>query len=421
MAAAFVLAPLIGWEAPTASSDLAMTFWLIAAAVAMAAYAKRAAPGLALATGLFAGLALTFKIVSGIYLIPIAIVFAGLLLTASKASYRARLGDAGLFTLGGLAAGAPWLLIRLFQTGNPVFPLYNNIFKSDKWPPVQEKFDLWLYGIGHSAGDAAGVLWEVALHPWRFGQWQPAWAIGIPVLAVAGALALLPSASRNRQSAALLGLTLLAAAAWFFLSQYHRYGLPAFALTALVGAGGLTLALRDAPKQLAGALGAALICAWFAGGAVLLQPMFWPQPFPSGVVLGRESREDYRERTVPGYDALRFLDGRMRGTDEAAALVGYPYNYFVENRVYDINLPSEISPFTRAALYGTTPDAAARILREGGISWLLIDYRHPPGADSGPWPPAWLQQNLLNPAFLGAYTEVAYDKGNVIVYHLLDR
>ena len=90
----------------------------------------------------------------------------------------------------GLAIGLPWLLIRFAQTGNPVFPLFNNVFKSAKWPPIHERFDLWLYGIGHDPGDLATVLWEVSLHPWRFGQEMPTWSIGLTAMLIVAVVTL---------------------------------------------------------------------------------------------------------------------------------------------------------------------------------------------------------------------------------------
>jgi 4-amino-4-deoxy-L-arabinose transferase-like glycosyltransferase len=411
------LAALVSYEAPSASSDLAMTFWLLAAAVALGVYATAPSKSAALMTGLFGGLALTFKIVAGIYLFPLALAFATLLVTSDRHPPAARLRDALAFAGGGLLTGAPWLLIRLVQTGNPIFPLYNDVFRSDKWPPVREKFDLWLYGIGHSPADAVSVWWEVALHPWRFGQWLPPWAIGLPVLAFAAVFVRPAETLRGRPRAALFLLAGLAALAWFLLSQYHRYGLPAFALLGLVGGAAVWGALRALPGRLSATAAVALLATWAAGGAVLTLTTGVPDPYPSRVVLGHETRAAYRDRAIAGYAPLSFLDEAMRGTTDAAGLVGYPYNFFVVNRVYDITEPPELSPFTAAAKSGAPPAAMAAMLLDAGVRWVLVDYN----LLAEQPPPDWLARGILSPEFLQSQTEVAFQKYNVVVYRILDR
>jgi hypothetical protein len=410
-AAALCFAPLVIWESVTASSDLAMTFWLIASATAIAAYAARPRAGTALLAGLFAGLAVSFKIVSGIYVIPLALGFAALLILVTPAGSRATQGLA--FAGGGLMAGAPWLLLRWVQTGNPVFPLYNNIFKSDKWAHIHERFDLAFFGIGHELSDFVAVWWEVAAHPWRFGQWHPPWAIGIPVLVFGAALLTLPRLTANRSNAALMSLALLAAIFWFALSQYHRYGLPAFALMALLGGAGLWLALRQLPKPWPAIAATALLTTWFLAGSALGLVTFHPD-YPADVVLGRESRESYQRRSIANYEALRFLDGAMRDGEEAGT-TGYPFNYFVLYPLHDLRDPGP--PSTRfRELAGLAPSEMAQRLLDERIRWLLVDHNR--ANQEGQ--PEWLREGVLSAHFLDSQTEVAFERGGAVVYRILD-
>ncbi|HEY7269478.1 MAG TPA: hypothetical protein VH951_06595 [Dehalococcoidia bacterium] len=412
------MAALVTFEASSASSDLAMTAWLVAAAVALAAYVSKPSVRLALVTGLFGGLALTFKIVAGIYVIPLALAFLAALLVVGRHWPRPALSEAASFGVGGAITGLPWLLMRWIQTGNPVFPLYNDVFQSDKWPPVRERFDLWLYGVGHSAGDAGSVWWELAAHPWRFGQWLPPWSMGLPALAFLAAVLMAPGLLKDRPGATMALLAVLAAGSWFLLSQYHRYGLPAVALLAIVAGGGIWAALRQLPRPVAAAAGGALLSVWFAGGLVLTLVMGVPDPYPSDVLLGHENRQTYRDRSTADYFPLQFVENATRGTDEAAAIVGYPYNYFVTNRVYDYTQPPTLSPFSRVALSSETPDQMARDLLASHVRWLIVDYN--PVSGESPWPPAYLTSRVLSEAFLKAHTEVAFQQYGVVVYRILD-
>jgi hypothetical protein len=365
--------------------------------------------------GLFGGFALTFKIVAGIYLLPVGLAFvaaAGL----SRPGARTLLQHSAAFGCAGLATGGPWLLIRLLQTGNPIFPLYNNVFGSDKWPPVNERFDLWLFGVGHTLSDAASAWWEVSLHPWRFGQWMAPWAVGVTVLGFAAAIPMSGAIFKSRDKAAIIALAVLAAGAWFLLSQYHRYGLPAFSLLAIAGGAGVAAALRQAPKPIATATAGVMLLVLFAGAGASAMVMAIPGPFPSRVVLGDESREAYRDRTTADYFPLRFLDEATRGTDDRAAILGYPYNYFVTNRLYDAGLPAEASPFSRIARSGAPAAEMARQLLANKVRWLVVDY-NPVGGES-PWPPDYLAKGVFSPDFLNNYTDVVFQKYNVFVYRI---
>jgi hypothetical protein len=418
-AALIGLAALVTFESSSASSDLAVTVWTVAAGLAVAAYASHPSWRAALMAGLFGGLALTFKIVAGIYVLPLALAFiAGLIIWSRRGPLEAG-RDAAAFAAGGLLTGAPWLLIRFFQTGNPVFPLYNNVFKSDRWPPVHERFDLWLYGVGHNIDDAGTVWWQIAVHPWRFGQWLPPWAIGLPALTFVAALLMAPWLPKSRPAVFLALVALLTAGSWFLLSQYHRYGLPAFSLLAMVGGAGIWAAARQLPKPLPAVALTAALSVWFAGGVILTLVMGVPEPYPTRVVLGQESREAFRDRSVADYYPLSYLESVTRGTDDQAAILGYPYNYFVTNRLYDVIVPETLSPFRRIALSGASPGVMARELLDSHIRWLVVDY-NPIGGESQ-WPPDWLARGVLSDAFLQAHTEVAFEKYRVVVYRILDR
>ena len=417
-ASLFVLSPLVLGESITASSDLAMSFWLIAALLALVIYIERPGGHTAALAGLCAGLSLTFKIVSALYIMPVAAVFA-LALFGRRPRDRESLAREGMsFAAAGVAVGLPWLLIRLVQTGNPVFPLFNNVFKSDKWPPIHERFDLWLYGIGHGAGDFGRVLWEVTLRPGDFGQDIPSWSIGAAALMLPAVLIALPSIARDRTRSLVLALAILSALSWFYLSQYHRYGLPAFALMALFSGAVIALLLRRAPRLLGAQAGAILLSCLFAAGLALSLLYVDPAPYPTDFVLGRESPAEYRDRTTAGYAALLFVDSATTGTQEEAAILGYPYNYFVRARMFDMELPREISPFRRAAESGLKDDSLALALIDANIRWLVV--RSEPIAPGQEWPPAWLAAGVLSPDFLAGHTEVAFEKYDVVVYRILD-
>ena len=442
-AALFGLMPLVVWESTAVTSDLPMTFFAVAAVYLML---LRTSSGREIggAAGLCAGLALAFKVVAAIYILPLALAFAAsVLLSKRRAESREVALPVVRFALGGLIGGAPWLLLRLVQVGNPVLPLLNNVFKSDRWPHVDERFDLDQFGVGTSVSDLVSVWWQASADPSRFGQATPDWVIGVVLLAPVGLLLLLVPAiwparraegavnghqgtpwvgpgAHERMTAVWLVAAGASLLAWFFLSQYLRYGLPAFALLAPPGAWALVEALRriDRPDIAALAPGVA-VAVLGASGAVITVAAFslTPEHFPTNVLLGRETAAEYRERWIPNRGAIAFFDEVTRGTDESGVILGFPYNYFASNRLYDVIVPGTLSPFRRIVDAGLTFDETSTRLVEANVRWLIYDSNNPFVAPE--WPPDWLAESVLSAAFIAGYTEVAFEENGVFVYRIV--
>ena len=436
----FALMPVVVWEATSASSDLAMTFFLVAGVylTALRAVGRRAdwqtgssEARTALAAGLFTGAAVSFKLVSALYVAPVALAFlvgetwGAFGQSGNRAIWQARLGawakSVAAFGLGGVIAGAPWLVLRWVQTGNPVFPLLNDVFRSDKWPPVNERFDLPFFGVGTSASDFATFWWRATEDPSLFGQPAPSWFLGLPLILALGALVLLPALLRSRGALIWTATAFGCALVWFFFSQYHRYGLPAFALLCLPAGFAVTEAARRlsrwaTPRAL---VLTGLVGAWFAAGVVVSFASFslLPEHFPTDVLLGRESREAYRERWVPNYVAISAFDRLTRGSEDEGAILGWPYNYFTANRLYDVIVPGELSPFRRIVEAGLPADEMARALVEADVRWFVYDSSNPFGYEE--WPPAWLAESVLVREFIERYMEVAFEENGVIVYRIV--
>jgi hypothetical protein len=90
--------------------------------------------------GLYLGAALAFKLTTLAFVIPILLIFAWRMMTKEMRF------DLNAVLLGLVAMALPLLPYSLYiywQTGNPVFPLYNWIFKSPYWPVVDLRTERW--------------------------------------------------------------------------------------------------------------------------------------------------------------------------------------------------------------------------------------------------------------------------------------
>lgn len=120
-----------------------------------------------LRAGLYLGAALAFKLTNLAFAIPILLLFAWRFV---RKELRCDL-KAALLGLAAIALPlAPYSLYIYWQTGNPVFPLYNSIFQSPYWPVVDLRTERW----GPIVDDPRFknmTAWEVLLwpllHPFR--------------------------------------------------------------------------------------------------------------------------------------------------------------------------------------------------------------------------------------------------------------
>lgn len=139
---------------------------------------------------------------------------------------------AALVILGSAAfvAGSSYFYATLI-TGNPLFPLYNGIFKSPYMPPVNFADERW-----HS-GFTPGVLWDLTFST---GKYMEAYsgAAGLSLLALAGG-AIVAMFSGGWRLALLL-VAALCGAIVFSQVQYLRYVFPAMALATTVSVVAIT-------------------------------------------------------------------------------------------------------------------------------------------------------------------------------------
>jgi hypothetical protein len=217
---------------------LALPLLLEATRLALADYADARARRRALVrVGLYLGASLAFKLSNLAFAVPL------FLLCAYRLALRGRRFEWSA-ALCALAAAAlplvPYTLYMYWQTGSPVFPLYNDIFHSPYWPAPDPRTERW----GPIVDDVRFKnmkAWEVLLWPLLLpfrvehtgGDLGPHWGrISLTfVAALAGALWRGTDARVRQLSLVVLGGALL----WAAGSGMHRYA------TYVEAAGGLIL------------------------------------------------------------------------------------------------------------------------------------------------------------------------------------
>ncbi|HEU4597865.1 MAG TPA: hypothetical protein VFS10_22245, partial [Pyrinomonadaceae bacterium] len=175
--------------------------------------------------GLYLGAALAFKLTNLAFAAPVVLLFAYRLLKR-EARFDLKAAVYGLACV--LLPLAPYSVYIFWQTGNPVFPLYNWIFKSPYWPVLDTRTERW----GPIVDDPRFKnlkAWEVLLwpllHPFRVentaGDLGPHW--GRVSVAFVAALAGTLWRGADKRVRYLSFVTLLGSVLWSAASGMLRY------------------------------------------------------------------------------------------------------------------------------------------------------------------------------------------------------
>jgi hypothetical protein len=295
-AVVFIITPHVLWQMSTANDDLALVLLVLGLAVAMLradipAQAAAIAPSIVI--GFLAGGALGGKL----HLAPFAISAA--LMWSLFGPGGKRIGRFVGTACGALVAAGPVMIGRWIATGNPLFPQFNNIFKSPYYPPVNERLNLPFLKDG-SLGALLRVPVIVASAPDRLMEAVPPGVVPL----VAGPLAALLMRDRRLMLAALP--MLVAIYGWWTQLRYLRYLLPytvvGFVLLAAVAAPAL-ISMRARYRPFVGFMLVALVVATFPSTL----SAFWNihERLPLRVALGLEPRLDYESRSLPASSVIR--------------------------------------------------------------------------------------------------------------------
>ena len=158
-----------------------------------------------------------------------------------------------------------------------------------------------MFGVGRHPLDVLRIPWDMTFDGGSYME-NGSGAIGLALLLTLPLILLVP---RTRASAFLLALAAIGFVGWAYTAQYIRYGLPLFAIVAvLCGAGvarattfrsrGGRLVARALPLFLIGAL---------AVTPVLWLPV-WGSQLPAGLFSGSQSREEWLTTWVRGHAML---------------------------------------------------------------------------------------------------------------------
>ncbi len=211
--AAYASIPLVVYLNASMQAENAIAAATVALVVIAAKGLRYNKDGVILPLVIVSGLVVALKATQALLVLPFALV----LLVKYKPARFTRLVIPRL-PLGFAVCGSSYFY-AWFVTGNPVYPIFNGIFKSPFGPAVNFQDRRWNQGLHWDS------LWQITFHTDKFQEVYPG-ALGFTLLALSGCVLISVFRPRLRW----ISLSLLFCMVGMFLgTQYVRYILPAMA------------------------------------------------------------------------------------------------------------------------------------------------------------------------------------------------
>jgi len=310
-------------------------------------------------SGLLLGTALAAKAVT-LTILPVL-----LLLLLLRYRYWAQRSLLTAITLGlilFLAMGAIPYITAWHLTGNPVFPFFNQFFKSPFWPAVAFEAPAVF-----SEGLTWDVIYQATFHTERFLESRPGASGFIWLLLLFPALLILYF-SRRRRGVILIFVAVLCIALTFQSISYLRYVFPSFAW----GAAGVGVALSTVQMN-AGFLRKVLYIVGWA--AVFLNVLF----FRSGTnygdlslhpMLSQSGRENYLSNRLPIRNAVDLVN-QLNTSRTPVAVFASPLTAGLGSDGLYPNWYNH--QFQEKVKVAATSDQVAQLLMENVVYYIILD------------------------------------------------
>lgn len=322
----FYLTPLTSWLSTTTYTELAVCFYIMSVFLVLALWQQNHKNSFLLLCGILAGFAFSAKLAAGLFIFPIGIIILILsYLHCRKVSMV--LIDATIFSLPILLLSAPWYLITYLQTGNPIFPFFNAVFKSPLVSVSNQFMNLKTFGMGYGWRDFIFLPWHLTYSSDVFMEAVPGGVIGLVFLLALPAIFFI---RKNIKIALLFFIVLFSLVVWFFIGQYLRYLIPVIAILSLLAAYISEYFVNNGTSRYTTVSVLFVIVSLFATVPVYLVS-FWSihTRVPYEVAFGLKSREAYLTDAIRTYQPSLFLNEHYDYSKIKVVLIGSAANYYI--------------------------------------------------------------------------------------------
>lgn len=326
-AAVFYTLPIVSVFNIRGFVDISTALYAMAALIALFKWNETRDTKLLALTGILAGTAASTKLSA--YAIAAAMFLAVACLSRKEKLAKAA-KNISVYAIAAAAMIAPWMAKAYAYTGNPVYPLFSNVFGgkylTEGLLTVWVKESLAFTGTGTGVIDLVKLPWNMTMHAPLFGELL---GIGPVFLAFIPALLLM-----KRVDGKIKGMLAMAAAlliVWFYTAQSLRYIFFAYAILAIASAYSISRLLSE--KGTGKAIGAALVF------TMLLNLALWAGANNDEVkvVAGLTDKESYLSQKMENYNLLKYANENLKGAK--ICIYGSIRGYYSDNDYVWCNPP----------------------------------------------------------------------------------
>lgn len=355
----FYTCPQTGWQSVRTYTELAACFYIVTTLLTFLIWQENKKRPLLLLCGSLAAFTLAVKLYAFLALFCMGLLIVFLDWQYTKNNRKEFLLDLLTFVCPIVLFAFPWFWVTYLQTGNPIFPFFNSIFKSPLMPITNSFMDLKSFGMGNHIKDFLLLPWNVTYHSAAFGTTRNG-SMGIVFLVVLPTLFFL---RKSRVIKLLLLISLGSITIWFFIGQYARYLVPEFALFSLLAAYVLCHFFAKSNFICQKTLKVLVLSYIFFTSIVYLN---LNKSIPSEVALGIEPQEQYLTRMIDIYPAAQHLNKQYNPSDIKVFLFGSEDRYYIDAMTYNNNSLDMTSGFPGNI------SQIANYLRQKGITHVLV-------------------------------------------------
>ncbi len=405
-ATVFYTVSVVAWESTTAYIDLGTTFFTTLGIFALVNWWHSQRDRWLAVAAITCGLAMGTKYL-GVF--SLVILIAGILLKPSftgKQDILVVLRTILVYSFVSVLIVSPWLIRNYVFTGNPVYPLLNNVFKSPLMPPINPTFDRASFGMGDNVFTEYLLSpWNVTIHGERYqGTIGPIFLTFLPLLIVV-------------RVDRIIRYLLLFCGVFFILWEISfpviRYLIPMMSFLGLIVSYVISNSVRW--DNWGNVVLSTMVIAVTAVTLFLNLPFFHPfwqrgwspgivRHVPYEVVLGIESREHYLSRHLSSYEVFQYANRNL--PPEAKILcLNEEFRYLSDRTlvpVFSFEADEVVSSRNVGELLGHIKDLGATHFL---INWAFIE-----DTQRG--------LTILQDDFVNEHLEPLYSNESVVLYRL---
>jgi len=220
-----------------------------------------------------------------------------------------------------VAVSVPYNIRALVNTGNPVYPLFYEVFKGEYINPVLAQY--WVeilnkVGFGATLADLVLLPWNVTMHSEAFGE-----LVGIGSMFLVFVPLLFIMKNVDKKITLLLVMTVAFLLPWFFTAQILRYIFVVYAMLSIVVAYTVSRMLKEKSLRLIVVIGFSII--------LLTNLLIWvgANVDEVNVALGVGSEEEFLREKITNHEIIEYANENLDGA--RICLYGEMRGYYSEN------------------------------------------------------------------------------------------